>query len=798
MTEKALSQKQIMLAFSALVLVILLAALDQTIVATALPSVVGDLEGLDHMSWVITSYLLASTVVLPIYGKLGDMVGRKGIFLFAIVIFLIGSVLSGMSQNMPQLIAFRALQGVGGGGLMIGAQAIIADLVPPRERGKYMGIIGGAFGLSSVAGPLLGGFFTDNWSWRWCFYVNIPIGILALIVTAIVLRLPKHRNKARFDYLGTILLAAFSSCLVLFTSWGGTEYDWNSPVIIGLGVGAVVTAVLFVVVEHFAAEPIIPLRLFSDRVFNVAGLIGLLIGVAMFGAVSYLPTFLQMVNGATATESGLLMLPMVAGLLASSIISGRIISATGRYKIFPILGTAVTAGGMGLLSLMDVDSTTLENSIYMAVVGIGIGLVMQVIVLAVQNSVDPRDLGTATSASNYFRQIGGSLGASLIGAIFANRLRDSLSDNVPSNAGIPIPDPNAITPALIRALPEPIRNAFIQSYADALPPIFLFLVPVILVGFVLAFFLPERQFRQHAASAEVAPTVVEPEIEEPALVVPSTVEENMLRKEPVVNTQFPIRGVVKRANGTPIADATLTLIDLAGRQLGRGRTGGDGAYHVDTPGAGSYVLITRAPAHQPQASMVEVVNGPVDFEVALTGTSSLTGTVLVADSGSPIENATVTLTDNRGEVVGAQFTDEDGRYTFIELMAGSYTLAASARPFQPTAHLVTIPDTGPVRQDIQLVGGAQLGGVARAASTGNMLAEARVTLVDAAGNVVGVTLTDPDGNYVFSDIGDGDYTVVASGYPPVASAIHIAGGQNHALDVELGYADANQPLGTQE
>jgi EmrB/QacA subfamily drug resistance transporter len=490
--------------FAALMLGMFLAALDQTIVSTALPTIVGDLGGLNHLSWVVTSYLLASTVSTPLYGKLGDMMGRKPVFMAAILIFLAGSMLAGLSQTMGELIGFRALQGVGAGGLMVGAQAIIADIVPPRERGRYMGLIGSVFAVASVAGPLLGGFLVDNLSWRWVFYVNMPVGALAVLIVATRLHLHTPTIRHRIDIVGAALLSAGVSALILLTTWGGNQYAWGSSTIVGLGVAGVALLVVFVWWESRAAEPILPLSLFRSRVFTVASAMGFAIGMAMFGAIVFIPLYLQLVYGASPTSSGLRMLPLMAGLLVAAIASGRAISRIGRYKPFPIAGTAILVVGMYLLSLLKVGTAPWLASIYMLVVGVGIGLVMQVLVLVVQNDARPEQMGVATSTATFFRSVGGSFGVAIFGAIFATRLADQLAA-LPHAVTAQLGSGVHLNPAQARQLPPAVHADFLQAFAHSLHGVFLFGMVLAAVPFLLAWLLKEVPLRTTVGPApEVA------------------------------------------------------------------------------------------------------------------------------------------------------------------------------------------------------------------------------------------------------------------------------------------------------
>lgn len=478
--------------FAGLMATMLVASLNQTVLNPALPTIVGELHGVDKMLWIVTAYILASTVTMPIYGKLGDLYGRKPLLMTALTIFMVGSTISAFAGDITWLIVGRAAQGAGGGGLMVLSQATVADVIPARQRGKYLGVMSSVFAVSSVAGPLLGGWFTEGPGWRWVFYINLPLGILALIAVALFLRLPRTRSsRPRIDVAGMTVLSLATTLLVLVATWGGSRYPWTSPVVLSLIAATLAAAVLFLFIESRAAEPILPLHLFRDRNFDVSTLAGLLNSVALFGVAAYMPTYLQMVAGRSATVAGLLMFPMMGSMLVTSTLSGRLVSRTGRYKVTPIVGSVLVAVAMLLLSLLTVDTPIWVLCCFLAVLGIGLGASMQIMVLVVQNSFPVEEVGTATAGNNYFRQIGATLGSAVVGSVFASRLSLLLLERVPEGQ-LPGDGANSLTPTAVRALPDAVQQPIVESYNDALTPIYLVISPLAMVAAILLCFVVEK------------------------------------------------------------------------------------------------------------------------------------------------------------------------------------------------------------------------------------------------------------------------------------------------------------------
>ncbi|MFC0544803.1 MFS transporter [Kutzneria chonburiensis] len=835
------THRQILTILSGLMLGMFLAALDQTIVSTAIRTIADQLHGLDEQAWATTAYLITSTIATPLYGKLSDMYGRKPFYLAAIIIFVAGSLACTFATSMYELAAFRAFQGLGAGGLMSLALAIIGDVVPPRERAKYQGMFLAVFGTSSVLGPVIGGALAGQSSilgidgWRWVFLVNVPIGIAALVVVALVLNLPRRVSnvKRRIDWFGAAFITV-GLVPLLIVAEQGREWGWTSQNAWICYIVGAVGLIAFVVAEHYAKDDaLIPLRLFRSSVFSLTSVTGLLVGVAMFGGIAMIPQYLQIVKGNTPTQSGLLMLPFVLSMMIASMASGLITSRTGRYKLFPIIGTVLLGGGAVLFATqLQWDTSLVEVDIYMAIFGIGLGLCMQTLTLATQNAVPPRDMGVATSSATFFRSMGGTVGTavflSLLFSTVGDKIASAFQSIVPTQAfqtAIHTPsvvqDPN--NAMLFSALkggnaggalqdssfiqklnPAILAQPFQEGFTNAMHIVFIGAAIVAAVAFILTLFTKEVPLRMQsgiqAQAAEDGVLLTAPESEPVPAAVTTATEPFETNGRHAINGNgnghahlsgtligTPVSGFVRRPDGSPVHSAALTVIDLNGKQVGRTVSNADGGYDLAAPANGTYVLIASAGSHQPQASTVVVNGSPVTYDVVLTGTAGLVG-IVSALGGAPVVEATVTLADVRGEVVGSRSTDGGGSYQFTELVGGDYTLVVSAESFRPTALPVSIGDSGTTRADVELSGGATLGGIARNIA-GDPLADARVTLVAPDGQVVAATTTGADGQYNFGDLSEGDYTVIASGYPPVAAALRVSAGQEAVHDVQLGYSE---------
>ncbi|MFF8828257.1 MFS transporter [Streptomyces sp. NPDC015131] len=750
-------------------LALALAVLEHPVTTTALPAITGDLPGAGRAAWVTTAYLLAAAVTLPVYAKLGDLHGRVRPLRFALLTFLAGSVLAGWASTMDQLVAFRAVQGAGAGGLLVGAQALTADLAPARRRGPLLGAMCAALGLACVAGPLLGGLVTEHVSWRWCFWGAVPPGLAALLLTGAALRPLAARPapaRGRPDVLGALLLGAATAFLVLLAGRAGDGHAWDSRTTLGLACGAAGTLLLFVVVENLAPEPVVPPRLLRDATFLAGGVAAATAGTALFVVADCLPAYLRLTGGASATGAALSLLPLAGGAVAGSLLSGHLIGRTGRWTVPPVLGGAMAVVGAWLLSRLEPGTPYLTHGVWQALLGAGAGLVLPALVLAVQNTAPPGTAGAATGAHTLLRWTAGLAGASAVGAHLDHRLARALGATLPD--GTAPPGPWGVTPALLEALPPAVRDAYTEAYAETLPRTFLHLVPLLGLGLLVAFLLREQPLMTHDTTPTPTPAPGPTPTPTPAPAVP-------------------VRGTVRHHDGTRVPGAALTLVDARGRQAGRGTSGEDGRYALSAPGTGPYLLIAAAGGHQPQAVPVAVGEGPVEVDVVLGGAGRLAGTVRTA-GGTPLGQAVVTLTDVHGEVVAGTRSGPDGGYALTALVAGEYTLAASAPGCRPAALPVSVQASRETRQDVELAGGAMLRGTVRAPD-GRVVGDARVTLLDAAGDVVGTLTTGPDGAFRFVDLPSGEYTVLAAGYPPAATVLRVAAGGRTERDLRLSHGD---------
>jgi len=832
-----LSHRQIVTILSGLMCGMFLAALDQTIVGTSIVKIANDLHGFDLQAWATTAYLITSTIVTPIYGKLSDIYGRKPFYLAAITIFVIGSLASSFSTSMYELAAFRAVQGLGAGGLMSLAMTILGDIVPPRERAKYQGYILAVFGLSTVLGPVLGGFFAgidhagsifgyEIHGWRWVFLINVPIGIIALFVVARVLNVPHERHDHKIDWWGALTLVV-AVVPFLIVAEQGQKWGWGDGKAILCYVVGGVGVIAFILVEKLMKDAaLIPLRLFKNSTFTVAIIGGVIVGVAMFGAITMIPQFMQVVQGYTPTESGLLMLPLMAGIMLSSIVSGRITGKTGRYKIFPILGTILIAGGSFLFAQVHYDSPLWHPLTAAALIGLGLGQCMQTLIIAVQNAGPRSDMGVSTASATFFRQIGGTAGVAVFLTILFNVLPGNITKafggRPPEGAGAALANLTGDTSG-IQNLPAVIKTPVLVGFTDSITTVFYVAGGVALLATLVLLFMKEIPLLNAAPAAAAMeggealldaddePTeIVEPvSPREPALVgagkhalsgnghgdyqavsgaLPMTASAADLEAIPVAPGGLPVTGHVRRQDGSHVVGAALTLIDERGHQVSRATGNTDGSYSVPSQGPGKYVLIVSANGHQPQASSVVISGGPATVDITLTGSGALTGVVKAAGLGTPLASATVTLTDGRGEVNGAFITAEDGAYQFAGIGAGQYTLVASGAHYRPFAVTLTIADSGVLHYDVELTSAVQLSGTARTEGD-RIVPDARITVLDAEGNVAAVARTDEQGNYVVPDLPAGAYTVVASGYPPATSQVELSDGEA-AHDVRLSYDQA--------
>ncbi|GII23444.1 MFS transporter [Planosporangium mesophilum] len=789
-------------ALSGLLLVLFVSMISITVVATALPQIIGALHGTQSQyTWVVTAALLSSTASTPIWGKLADLFSKKALVQIAIVMFILGSVLCGIVQNTPQLIAARAFQGLGMGGLQALVQVVIAAMIPPRERGRYNGYLGGVMALATVGGPLLGGVIVDtSWlGWRWCFYVGVPFALVALVLLQKTLHLKTvRRPDARIDYLGATLIAAGVSVLLIWVTFVHHNFAWLSWQTAAMVGGGVVLLALAVLVEARVSEPIVPLRIVVQRTPALAIVASVAIGMAMFGGSVFLGQYFQIARGYSPTKAGLMTIPMMAGILVASTIAGLLITKSGKIKPFIVTGAIVLVVGFAGLATIDHATKLVYIGVAMALVGIGVGMTMQNLVLAVQNTVALRDIGSASGTVTFFRSLGGTIGVSVLGAVLADRVATDIPKRM-AEAGIRVPagGGGAQTGTLdLHALPKPIVAIIRATYGDGIGHVFLISAVVAVLSVLAALALPRITLRSSVDLATPAPAEgagPKPAPGAAANGAPYQAAHAAIGLDPVAvappSDGPAVTGRVEGPDRRAIAAAVLTVTDFAGRQVARGVTEPDGQYRLGLPTGGTYLLICAADNHEPVASMVVVGTGDVRRDIVLAGASLIEGRVL-RHGGEPIGGATVTLTDARGEVVGAAVTGPDGEYVLADLYPGEYVLTATADGARPLARGVTVEGVGSHRVDVVLHAGATVTGTVRAARTGQPVAEASVVLMDGYGNVAGSITTGADGRYEFGDLLPGRYTLTASGYAPVATRIDLAG---ERIDRDIALGDTGTP-----
>ncbi|MEV5607174.1 MFS transporter [Streptomyces sp. NPDC052225] len=817
-----MTHRQIMEALSGLLLGMFAAIISSTIVSNALPKIIGDLGGgQSAYTWVVTASLLAMTATTPLWGKMADLFSKKALVQIALVVYVAGSVIAGFAQNPAMLISARAVQGIGAGGLSALAQIIMAAMISPRERGRYSGYLGATFAVATVGGPLLGGVITDtDWlGWRYCLFVGVPFALIALLVLQKTLHLPVVKRKVKVDWAGAFFITAAVCLLLIWVTFADDKYDWMSWQTGAMVGGAVVLALIFLFVESKASEPIIPLRLFKNRTITLASIASLFVGVAMFAGTVYFSQYFQLARDKTPTMSGVMTIPMIAGLFVSSTVSGQVITKTGKWKAWLVAGGVFLTAGLGLLGTMRYDTPYWRLAIFMALMGLGVGMMMQNLVLSTQNQVAPKDLGSASSVVTFFRSLGGAVGVSALGSVMTTRISHYAKDTIgtldPQSQAAAAKAAGGGSLPVMDALPAPVRTWLESAYGHGIGDIFLYVAPIAFLALIVTLFIKEVPLRtagalEQAANGDAPAPEAAPQAAAPAAPAVDTEKVPSLvgAGEPAADQQTqrlaavasvagsdipaqavgggtPVHGFVRGAESAPVPRAAVTLISLAGRQLGRAVAQGDGSYAIDAPGAGSYVLIASADGYQPQASTVVVGEDPITYDILLSGTSGLSGVVKAAETKDPVAGAMVIVTDVRGDVLATGLSGEEGEFTFAELVPGQVTVAVNAAGHRPLALPVEVGGTGVTRVEIELNSGSQVQGTVRAA--GKSLNDARVTLIDAAGNVVATSTTGEDGAYAFTDLDGGDYTVIATGYPPVATHLSVQGSGVDGHDIELAH-----------